>query len=380
MTPDYKLDVAGTFGVDGAVTLGDASGDAVTVNSAAWTFANDTTVALSGGVDGINFDSNTMSIDATNNRVGVGTAAPTTMFQVGQAGNTGNITVVGTGTTCTIGSGTGFTMCTSDERLKENVADLGDDTLQKVLNLRPVNFNWNEASGHDQTQQHTGFIAQEVQTQFADSVGVVYSDAEMGDVYGVDYASLVVPTIKALQELNTKVDLNQLNTDSAISTIEQNIDDVDAHQDNLATSVQDLEDRIDSLETSQNTNQLVQGIWNGGVVTEDTEFAGKVTFSNLTKFVQTATFSSDVNFLAKINVGSDTAGSASIPAGSSVIHVAFDSAYATAPKVTASAKNFGSSSYDYVVSNITTTGFDIQINNVQTNNIEFDWIALGKAN
>jgi hypothetical protein len=60
----------------GTFTIGDASGDAVTVNSAAWTFANDTTVALTGGVNGLNFDSNTLSIDATNNRIGIGTAAP----------------------------------------------------------------------------------------------------------------------------------------------------------------------------------------------------------------------------------------------------------------------------------------------------------------
>ena len=75
-TPDFLLDVAGTFGVDGNITLGDASGDTVTVNSDAWTFANDTTVALSGGVNGLNFDSNTLSIDATNNRIGIGTTTP----------------------------------------------------------------------------------------------------------------------------------------------------------------------------------------------------------------------------------------------------------------------------------------------------------------
>ena len=75
-TPDFLLDVAGTLGVDGNITLGDAVGDTVTANAGAWTFANDTTVALTGGVNGINFDSNTLSIDATNNRIGFGTAAP----------------------------------------------------------------------------------------------------------------------------------------------------------------------------------------------------------------------------------------------------------------------------------------------------------------
>lgn len=75
--------IAGTLQVnenanfDGStLTIGNASSDAVTVNSAAWTFANDTTFALSGGVNGLNIDSDTLSVDATNNRIGLGTNAP----------------------------------------------------------------------------------------------------------------------------------------------------------------------------------------------------------------------------------------------------------------------------------------------------------------
>ncbi len=70
------LEVDGAAQFDGAVTIGDAAGDTVTVNGAAWTFANDTTMALSGGENGLNIDSNTLSIDAATNRVGVGTASP----------------------------------------------------------------------------------------------------------------------------------------------------------------------------------------------------------------------------------------------------------------------------------------------------------------
>lgn len=87
--------IAGTLTVNGGtVTLGDAAGDAVTWNAAAWTLANDTTVALSGGVDGINFDSNTLSIDAANNRVGIGTAVPSYTLDVqGTMGLNGSLTV-----------------------------------------------------------------------------------------------------------------------------------------------------------------------------------------------------------------------------------------------------------------------------------------------
>ena len=81
-SPVAPLDVSGvtrtvTLGVSGNATFGDASGDSIIFNADALTFANDTAVTLSGGTDGINFDSNTLSIDAQNDRVGIGSAAPT---------------------------------------------------------------------------------------------------------------------------------------------------------------------------------------------------------------------------------------------------------------------------------------------------------------
>ncbi|MEK7579707.1 MAG: hypothetical protein AAB469_00760, partial [Patescibacteria group bacterium] len=76
------LTINGNASVTGNTTLGDASGDTVTANADAWTFANDTNFTLSGGVNGLSFDTNTLSIDGTNNRVGVLTTAPTTTFEV----------------------------------------------------------------------------------------------------------------------------------------------------------------------------------------------------------------------------------------------------------------------------------------------------------
>jgi hypothetical protein len=65
-----KLDVSQSWSAaqsfNAGVTLGDASGDALTINSSAVSIPN-----------GLNFDSNTFVIDATNNNVGVGTASPT---------------------------------------------------------------------------------------------------------------------------------------------------------------------------------------------------------------------------------------------------------------------------------------------------------------
>jgi hypothetical protein len=70
-SPTSKLTVNGSFNVTGGTTLGDASGDALTINSSAVSIPN-----------GLNFDSNTLVIDATNNRVGVGVASPAYALQV----------------------------------------------------------------------------------------------------------------------------------------------------------------------------------------------------------------------------------------------------------------------------------------------------------
>lgn len=62
--------------VNGNLTMGDASGDAVTANASTWTFANDTNFVLSGGVNALSFNTDTFSVDATNGRIGIGTIAP----------------------------------------------------------------------------------------------------------------------------------------------------------------------------------------------------------------------------------------------------------------------------------------------------------------
>ena len=137
--------------------------------------------------------------------VGIGTTAPGTMLTVGTVTtNTGDITVYGTGTTCTIGNGTGATNCTSDVRLKDNVTTLGSE-LQNIMALRPISFNWKDPNRSQTT--NTGLIAQEVQTIYPNLVHVVYDD-----YLGIDYAALVVPAIKAIQEMN-------LNLDAVVGTI-----------------------------------------------------------------------------------------------------------------------------------------------------------------
>lgn len=86
-----NVSVTGTFSANGGTTLGDASGDALTINSAAVSIPN-----------GLNFDTNTFIIDAANNRVGIG-GAPDNTFDVfsGDASTTGVARLRNTGSSGT---------------------------------------------------------------------------------------------------------------------------------------------------------------------------------------------------------------------------------------------------------------------------------------
>lgn len=65
------LTIGGATALNGGVTLGDAGGDALTINSTAVTLGAS-----------LNFDSNTLVIDAVNDRVGIGTATPSQALDV----------------------------------------------------------------------------------------------------------------------------------------------------------------------------------------------------------------------------------------------------------------------------------------------------------
>ncbi len=100
-------------------------------------------------------------------------------------------------TQCTLTTGTGIA-CTSDERLKENITTLGDDTLSKLRNIDTVTFTWKNALS-DTTQ--IGFIAQNLEQYFPQLVAT-----DTDGYKSVYYAQMTPILTKALQELDSKVD------------------------------------------------------------------------------------------------------------------------------------------------------------------------------
>jgi len=71
INPNGTTTVDSALGVNGNTTLGDASGDIVTINGTGVTIPN-----------GLNFDSNTLFISSSSNRIGVGTVNPSASLDI----------------------------------------------------------------------------------------------------------------------------------------------------------------------------------------------------------------------------------------------------------------------------------------------------------
>ena len=164
------VDISGLAVTDGGVIVGDGSNFVLETGGTART-----SLGLGTGND-VQFDS-----------FGVGTAA---------SGTTGEIRATNDVTA----------FYSSDERLKENVEELGG-ALDKVKALRGVSFDWKELSEEEKATIHSheghdiGVIAQEVQAQYPELV----TEREHGHL-AVDYGKLTAVLIQAVKELSAKVD------------------------------------------------------------------------------------------------------------------------------------------------------------------------------
>ena len=85
----------------------------------------------------------------------------------------------------------------SDQRLKENIAD-ADDAGSKVDAIQVRQFDWKADGSH----QDYGMIAQELQAVAPEAVS---GDANSEEMMGVDYSKLVPMLIKEIQSLRNRV-------------------------------------------------------------------------------------------------------------------------------------------------------------------------------
>lgn len=139
--------------------------------------------------------------------------SPTYVMIFNQAGNLG-IGTTAPGYVLTVNGqpgANGYTAFTnySDARLKKNISGV-DNSLEKIMKLRPVQFNYNEEYlriYNDSTslrRLHKGFIAQEVKEIFPEMVG---SKTINGKEYlDLNLSNLQVYLVKAMQEQQMKIE------------------------------------------------------------------------------------------------------------------------------------------------------------------------------
>ncbi|MCC6199121.1 tail fiber domain-containing protein [Candidatus Nomurabacteria bacterium] len=176
----------------------------------------------------------------------------------------------GSGNTCTIVSGTGIS-CSSDKRLKTNIEDLGEDTLEKVLNLRTVSYNWKSDPNGDLM---VGFIAQNLQTEFPELVSTNHDG-----MLAVNYAQMTPIIVQAIREMNLNIiDLSNLGRENTwrdaitawLGDISNGINRIFAREvqteklcfDDVCMTKDDLRVLLESVRTT------------GGNQSEDNEFVG----------------------------------------------------------------------------------------------------------
>jgi hypothetical protein len=92
----------------------------------------------------------------------------------------------------------------SDQRLKENVRDL-DVGLDAIMAVKPRRFDWKEGKGQDK-KNAVGFVAQEFETVFPNSVTPSKAGEDGIEYKTVCHEELIPAMVKAIQELNAKVD------------------------------------------------------------------------------------------------------------------------------------------------------------------------------
>ena len=123
----------------------------------------------------------------------------------------------------------------SDSRLKTNITKTNDDSLEKILNIEFVDFNW-LSSGEDDF----GIIAQQVQRVVPELI------AEGEDGYlGINNTRLNMMTVHAVKELA----LRELNTNKIASQALQSTETNEEKIHQLQKELSKANRRIEELES-----------------------------------------------------------------------------------------------------------------------------------
>lgn len=150
---------------------------------------------LGPGLFRINDEFNDVSpfvVDSSGN-VGIGTTTPAQLLHIARSTDGVVARFTDANGDCDINPTNTALVCASDVSLKKNILTL-DNSLEKVLALNPVTFNWNGEK--DGAATHPGFIAQEVEALFPPLVS-----ANEDGLKSIAYSNFAPILTKAIQEV-----------------------------------------------------------------------------------------------------------------------------------------------------------------------------------
>ncbi len=192
-------------------------------------------------------------------------------------------------------------------------------------------------------------------------------------------------SIEGLEFIQTSVE--NASTDAQLATTQTA---------NLGKEVADLKTQLLAM-SAPKTNETASGIFKdlevqGGLkVVVPVEFQGPAIFKAIAEFVDKVVFQNAVDFQGQVTFNSDTAGYAVIGKNQKSVAVVFENEYATSPIVNTSLsiQNIKdnelrnatedlilNSDVKYLISNVTTKGFEIKINSANDWDIPFAWQAV----
>ena len=149
----------------------------------------------SNSVNAVVTSSNQSALSAVNTAVNTGTSCSLMSFNVGISGGGSQV-----GTITYNGSNVQYNT-TSDQRLKKNIVDAGSG-LAKLAGIKIRAFDWKEHNSHTDF----GVVAQELNEVAPEAVNAGDTGEAIEKIWAVDTSTLVPAMIKAIQELNAKVE------------------------------------------------------------------------------------------------------------------------------------------------------------------------------
>jgi hypothetical protein len=309
--------------------------------------------------------------------VGIGVTAPTAQLHT-----TGTVRfqAFGAGTLQTDANGN--LSVSSDERLK-NIEGGFNRGLSALQNIKPIAYHWKTSTGYDTDNLYYGFSAQNIEANIPEAVG-----EDNRGYLTISDRPILATVVNATKELATNADVTNetittINTgleaqSGSLTTLEQTLADNTAAIESLTENVTSLEDRVATLENAgavTTSSAPADGIFTIAVnFMEDAVFEKVVTFKDMILVEGPAVFSDLVQFNDTVVFNKDAAGHATIASGDSSVEVTFEKPYPNAPVVTVTPNEKVDALY--YVTNVTETGFTIEMDPSAAENVKFSWNAV----